>query len=208
MSQPRRRTPCGSRTIPVSVLLVWLTLTSILYWFVPALDTAIFVAFALAVTVVLFMHAVPEFVVYQYSRPTYLDKIASDSLAITVFVILSCVSLFGLGLGTFLVLVGETASGKPGDVWTYNFLNALATWLILYWSWQYYAIGIALWVATKIRQHRGLRLTARRHQRFVTINPIARAVSRKRRIPIVTSLTQHHSGSCPAIATMLSQSEV
>lgn len=192
----------------MSVLLSWLIFTSILYWFIPALETGLFVAFALAVAVVLFVHAVPEFIVYQYSRPTYLDKIAHDHLAVMMFVVLSCISLFGLGLGTFLVLVGESASGEPGRVWTFNFLTVLSTWLMLYWSWQYYAIGVALWLSNKIRQHRGLRLPGRRPRHFVTINPIARAVSRKRRTPIVNSLTQHHSGSCPAIATMSLQSEV
>ena len=189
-----RRSPCGSRAWPLSIFLAWVFFVCLLYIAIPALETSAFIAISIAISVVLFVHAVPEFIVFQYSRPTYLNAIANDPLAINVFVVLTSLALFGLGCGTFLVYVGEKASGNIHSVWSSAFVNTLASWLVLFWTWQFYAVGAALWIANQLKKRRPSTWNSSRQLNILRMNPLARAVQRRQ--DNVSSINNQSSTTC------------
>jgi hypothetical protein len=171
------------RAIHSALFILWCVAVSTLYILVPFFDHVIFLAVSVLIAVALFMHAVPEFLIYQYSFPTYLESISSNPTAIRIFVWMSVGSTSLLAATTFLYLVGPTATGEPTAVWSQDFVTRLGSWLAVWWTWQFYAGAISLSLAKKFG-----RSTVTTAPQFR--NPIHRAVSRRgsiMRIPRTTS---------------------
>ncbi len=160
-----------TRAFHIFLFCLWCGIVSALYMLVPVLDHVIFLAVAICVAVVLFLHAIPEFLVYQYTYPAYLESIAHNPKAVRIFVYMSVASTSLLASATFMYLIGESANGEPALVWSYEFLQRLATWLVIWWTWQFYAGGVSLWIARRFQSDQT--------QTLPFTNPIRRAISRR-----------------------------